>query len=244
MEERLIALYQDMKQISERLNLSTYPTDIARLKKRYADLLEDLRLYLEDPDKPLSKLASCVAESAAQEMAQIASKRKREMARIDYNMTMVSYFLPLIRDIESPRAKELAQGMADAWNEAFPGSHITSMTIADVKGGFRSSPCFITTAVCKSLGKPDDCYELTLLREYRDTYMAQTDERTAAVAKYYRVAPKIVAKIDARADAQAVYASIWEDYLAFCIRLIEENRLDECETVYSDMVHFLEGQYL
>ncbi len=244
MEEQLIALYKDIKEISDRLNRSTYPTDMKRMKKRYADLFESLRDYLEDSEAPLRSLAYCVAEYTAREMERITSKRKKEMARVDNNMAMVSYFLPLIRDIESPRAKELAQAMADAWNETLPGNHISDMSMDEVKGGFRSSPCYITTAVCKSLGRPDNCYELTLLRKYRDTYMMGSPKRAAAVEEYYRTAPELVRRIDRRADADKIYASIWEQYLKPCVCLIEENRLLECEEVYTDMVRNLERQYL
>lgn len=243
MEKQLIALYKDIKEISERLNRSTYPDDIKRLKKRYADLFVSLRSYLDDPDAPLNSLNYCVAEFAAQEMGQIQSKRKREMARVDNNMAMVSYFLPLIREIESLRAKELAQGMADAWNETFPGNHISGMTVEEIKGGFRSSPCFITTAVCRSLDKADNCYELTLLRMFRDTYMTGCKERIDAVKEYYRIAPQIVERIDSCPNSQEVYASVWEQYLKPCIRLIEEGQSAECEAVYSDMVQCLASRF-
>ncbi len=159
-------------------------------------------------------------------------------------MAMVSYFLPLIRDVKSPRADELAQAMADAWNQAFPGNHISGMTIAEMKGGFRSSPCFITTAVCESLGRPDDCYELTLLRRYRNTYMMSSEQGAAAVEEYYRIAPEIVKEIDSRPDSGNIYQSIWTQYLRPCIRLIEENQLADCADAYADMVDTLKEAYL
>jgi len=34
-----------------------------------------------------------------------------------------------------------------------------------------SSGCFITTATLTSLGKDDNCIELTIFREFRDTYL-------------------------------------------------------------------------
>ena len=55
MEKQLIALYKDIKEISERLNRSTYPDDIKRLKKRYADLFVSLRSYLDDPDAQIGR---------------------------------------------------------------------------------------------------------------------------------------------------------------------------------------------
>lgn len=244
MEEQLIELYKEIRQISDRLNLSTYPKDIARFQKRYANLFESLRVYLETPDAPLDTLSRCVAEYVSGEMEAIHSKRKKEMARVDYNMAMVSYFLPLIRDIKSLRAEELAQAMADAWNETFPGNKISGMTIAEIKGGFRSSPCFITTAVCESLGKPDNCYELTLLRRYRNTYMMCSQQGARAVEEYYRIAPAIVEKIGSFQDSAAIYQSIWTQYLSPCIHSIEENRLSDCANIYTDMVNTLKLQYL
>ena len=36
--------------------------------------------------------------------------------------------------------------------------------------------CFITSAVCESFGKPDDCYELTMFRSFRDNYLAKEQD--------------------------------------------------------------------
>ena len=35
--------------------------------------------------------------------------------------------------------------------------------------------CYITTAVCRSMDKADNCYELTTLREYRDGYLLRSE---------------------------------------------------------------------
>ena len=102
----------------------------------------------------------------------------------------------------------------------------------------------MTTAVCKSLHKPDDCRELTLLRNYRDTFMLETAEREKIVKEYYNVAPTIVKRIDRREDADEIYGAIWEQYLSRCIRLIEAEKPEECEKVYIRMVQELETRYL
>ena len=57
--------------------------------------------------------------------------------------------------------------------------------------------CFITTAVCKYSGLPDDCDTLQTLRAWRDGWMQETAERRAMVEAYYRDAPVYVAKIEA-----------------------------------------------
>lgn len=45
-------------------------------------------------------------------------------------------------------------------------------------------------------------------------------------------------------NAGAIYQEIWERYLNPCVKLIEENRQEECREVYSDMVRSLEKKYL
>ena len=39
----------------------------------------------------------------------------------------------------------------------------------------KGSICFITTAVCAYLGKPDDCDELNKLRNFRDTWLTREE---------------------------------------------------------------------
>ena len=166
------------------------------------------------------------------------------MEILGHNMTMVSYFLPLIRDIKSLRSDELAQAMADRWNQTFEGTKIGCPTIDQIQGGFRRGLCYVTTAVCRSLGKPDDCRELRLLRNYRDGYLMKTEEGRSSVQEYYNVAPTIVKRIDRSENSAVVYEWIWKRYLIPCVRLIEENRLSECECLYADMVRDLAGRYL
>lgn len=53
--------------------------------------------------------------------------------------------------------------------------------------------CFITTAVCKTFDKPDNCPELTAFRTFRDTYMKEDEALNNEVNNYYEIAPKICA---------------------------------------------------
>ena len=60
-----------------------------------------------------------------------------------------------------------------AWKEAFPKSALQATSFEEIEQGFRKKFCYITSAVCETFGKPDDCYELTLLRNYRDTSLCR-----------------------------------------------------------------------
>lgn len=106
------------------------------------------------------------------------------------------------------------------------------------------SGCFITTAVCLASGKADDCYELTMFRRFRDGYLAMEDGGKALIDEYYRIAPAIVERIDAMADAKAIYHTVRDTYLVKCLRLIERGEYDACKLLYMKMVRELAERYL
>jgi hypothetical protein len=56
--------------------------------------------------------------------------------------------------------------------------------------------CFITTAVCEMFDKPDDCYELTMFRNFRDEYLKKQSDGEMLIVECYQIAPIIVSRID------------------------------------------------
>jgi hypothetical protein len=71
--------------------------------------------------------------------------------------------------------------------------------------------CFITTACCDVLGLDDDCFELRTLRRYRDDVLAKQPGGAALIARYYALAPGILARLrtvsdDPARDLLSVYA--------------------------------------
>ena len=73
--------------------------------------------------------------------------------------------------------------------------------------------CYITTATCAAMGLPDDCDELQALRHYRDAVLLATPQGEREVAEYYASAPAIVAALDRRADAPALYRLLYEQHI-------------------------------
>ena len=96
--------------------------------------------------------------------------------------------------------------------------------------------CFITTAVCGNFGKPDDCYELTAFRNFRDTWLINQPDGKSLIEEYYQIAPKIVSKIDSLPSASLVYKKIWEKYLSKCLNFIERGDNQSCKQLYIKMV--------
>ncbi len=106
--------------------------------------------------------------------------------------------------------------------------------------------CFITTAVCKTFGKPDDCPELTAFRTFRDTYMKEDEALNNEVNNYYEIAPKICAEIDAKGEAAAriEYERIWHTYLSKAYDALNNNEFKKAYQIYKDMVSKLQEIYL
>ena len=73
--------------------------------------------------------------------------------------------------------------------------------------------CYITTAVCGTLGLADDCEALSILRKFRDRYMHATAERRALVREYYATAPAIAARLEAKPDATIIARRLYVEYL-------------------------------
>ena len=92
------------------------------------------------------------------------------------------------------RAYYYADDQCDHWKEAD--------SYSSGSGG-----CFMTTACCKHRGLPDDCEELQVMRVFRDDYLLRSTDTAALVHDYYRIAPAIVAAVNARPDRDA----LWED---------------------------------
>jgi hypothetical protein len=94
----------------------------------------------------------------------------------------------------------------------------------------KSSGCFISTAACHFRGLPDDCYELQLLRSFRDEYLIKTPEGESLVARYYLEAPEIAARLTQPEDLKYAWSSI-----ATCVRLIEVRDYEETIKQYLEM---------
>lgn len=101
--------------------------------------------------------------------------------------------------------------------------------------------CFLTTACMQHKGLPDDCIELTELRQFRDTVLRATDEGQKLVDEYYRIAPSIVERIEQATDKDAICESIYQT-VQRCLDLIRMQQYDQAITRYRDMVYELQSK--
>ena len=108
------------------------------------------------------------------------------------------------------------------------------------KANQSSGGCFLTSACVEAKGLPDDCYELTTLRKFRDEYLAKQDCGRCEIDHYYLVAPAIVRRIKSSANGKAVFERIYEELVMPCVRLIEEGALNSAHAKYRDYIIMLE----
>lgn len=222
-----------------------YASDMEKMLGKHAAFLQEIIGQCGESEEMRDFVVSCIPEYALSRLKEISSKRKRELAAFDYNLNMVAYFLPLLGEMESEIKEDLISDITEKWNKQIPDAKIAYSSYENIKKGFRRSVfCYITTAVCKSLGRPDDCYELNTLRDYRDSYLLSTDEGKEMVQEYYNIAPTIVKRIDKKKESDKIYEEIWKTYLSPCITMIENGENEKCRDLYSSMVRKLEAQYL
>lgn len=111
------------------------------------------------------------------------------------------------------------------------------------KRGSSSAGCFLTSACCSYKELPDDCYELTTLRKFRDNYLKNIPNGQIMIEEYYSIAPAIVSAIEKQDNKEAIYKEIYAT-ISECVKLIESDKLDETLFVYKKMVADLSEMYL
>jgi hypothetical protein len=126
----------------------------------------------------------------------------------------------------------------------YPGGDSTCSDFEPNDGSSSSGGCYITTAVCESLKKPDDCYELNIFRNFRDSWLKKQPDGETLILDYYKIAPNIVAKINQLANSTEIYNLIWQKYLKPCLQFIEIGDNQSCKNLYMKMVKILKTTYL
>ena len=107
-----------------------------------------------------------------------------------------------------------------------------------------SGGCFLTSACVTAKGLPDDCEELTVLRNFRDGWLKNQPNGEEEVKQYYEIAPTIVKAIDSSANSQKVYESIYVEYIIPCVFNIKTGQNEVAYKLYKKMVNDLSKVYL
>lgn len=100
--------------------------------------------------------------------------------------------------------------------------------------------CFLTTACMKYFQEnfDDNCYELTVLRWFRDNFVSKEDKE-----HYYEIAPIIVETINKEKQSSIIYDYIYDNIVDYCVEQIEQGHYDKAYSRYKNSVLTLEEQF-
>lgn len=101
--------------------------------------------------------------------------------------------------------------------------------------------CYLTTACMKHFQEnfDDDCYELRVLRWFRDNFVSPED-----IKHYYTIAPYIVKEINKDEKADLVYDYIYDNIVDYCVEQIVDENYDNAYKRYKNSILALEEQFV
>lgn len=153
---------------------------------------------------------------------------------------MTNLDTPMMGDLKKVSAKKKSSKKSSSKKHSSKKG--SSKNYSSKKGSSDKRKCFLTTACVTARGLPDDCYELTTLRGFRDGYMRRQEDGPAMIEDYYRLAPKIVDAIHEDPAAEVIMNEIYATILN-CIDHIESNRPESTLMIYRSMVLELAEKY-
>ena len=107
-----------------------------------------------------------------------------------------------------------------------------------------SGGCYLTSGCIHTKNLPDDCYELSTLRKFRDTYIKNSPNGNNDIKDYYNAAPRIVDSINSQPDSDEIWKRIYDELIIPCVRLIETGEFQEAYDKYKTYTLMLKNTYL
>lgn len=116
-------------------------------------------------------------------------------------------------------------------------------SVVDTTSGDKESTdisCFLTTACMRYFQDKfdDNCYELRVLRWFRDNFVSQKD-----IDHYYKIAPIIVETINKEEKAGIIYDYIYDNVVDYCVEQIEQGNYEAAYSRYKNSFLTLEEQF-
>ena len=134
-------LFDEMKYSLKNFSKKNYPVVFEGMMKKYGKVLlriEEIYNYEEDKEAWVNKLAERFVGYAEEMIGAQRWKFQRENMKIDCNMFVVSYVLPLILEYKGKMSEPFAEAVKDHWNEAF-GTQMECGSYDRIYSGFKTS---------------------------------------------------------------------------------------------------------
>lgn len=196
-----------------------------------------------------AQAADALVHGADERFRGVRGRAQKDKMQYHLNLYMVSYVLPAVIAWQKrcgrpeEETKQITDLICGRWQKAF-GARIQASDHASIQAGFRQKLCFVTTAVCRGLRKPQDCKEIILMKQFRDGYFSESTEGKRLIQEYYDIAPTIVKRISREADPEEKYLYLWNTYIRKCVDHIENGKNEQCSCLYETMMSELKEEYM
>jgi hypothetical protein len=247
---RVDELISDYDKLLPRFTREGYPTSFEEYIRLGESILLPInqyaRLQKELWDQILGEISGKLMTAIEKNITAnkgIITKNSKAVLIDQHRFFLAVYLIPMLGNLKLELSDVLADRIMEDWKKRYPKSEYKKATYEELAVGFmRKGFCFITTAVCDTFHKPEDCYELTRFREFRDSYLMSSEEGSRLVEEYYFVAPRIVTYLNMQPDSEDRYRKIWEKYLRPCLEDIERGHNQRCTKRYVRMVRELNSE--
>lgn len=169
LQELIRTCYKPMQDFKKHLYEGVFQNFYSSHRSMF-EAMEYVYQQEKEPESWIRKLVSCVIGEAEADLKTCRFKGQRNQRLLDYNFLLSVYLVPAVLKYPAKISEPFADTLIASWNENF-GTSIGKASFDDIDDGFHRKLCYITTAICESLGKGADCRELKLLKEYRDHYL-------------------------------------------------------------------------
>lgn len=113
----------------------------------------------------------------------------------------------------------------------------------DYESSSSGSWCYLSTACTKAMQLDDDCYQLQVLRKFRDEYVLKKQEGDKLIKEYYETAPQIISAINSTGEGTEIFNGLFTN-IEYAVKLIENGQYEEAYSFYCHFAQSLRAQYL
>jgi hypothetical protein len=113
-----------------------------------------------------------------------------------------------------------------------------AMDQGDSDGGGGGGGCFLTTAACEVLDKPDDCIELQTFRRVRDELLDHPIAKWL-IRKYYREAPMKAELLRNHPNREEISATMFNKYIPRVMVALEKGQTWKAILLYWSMSNYV-----
>lgn len=118
----------------------------------------------------------------------------------------------------------------------YPAKEFNNALGKIIPGWGKGPKCILSSASVSYKGLPDNCYELELLRNFRDTFMSKLPNGEQLIEEYYSLSDAIIEKVELDKIENEFYEKVFNELIIPSVKLIEEKQHNNALQYYRNFV--------